>query len=151
MNRLYINIYSRSKFRSELCQVSILNIIYLRIYRYFCSVHEEITSIRLYTPGNPRARVCTTWLRLFRMNRTNNFDQSLWITSNFFALILKNIFIIFKIRQIIEIDLNNPKGASFKEITWWQRTARDALRTTSIFRFRSLTNNLKFLSQSKHV
>jgi hypothetical protein len=22
-------------------------------------------------------RVCTTWLRLFRMNRTNNFDQSL--------------------------------------------------------------------------
>ena len=23
------------------------------------------------------ARVCTTWLRLFRMNRTNNFDQSL--------------------------------------------------------------------------
>ena len=23
---------------------------YLRIYRNFCSVHEEITSIRLYTP-----------------------------------------------------------------------------------------------------
>jgi hypothetical protein len=23
------------------------------------------------------ARVCTTWLRLFRMNRTNNFDKSL--------------------------------------------------------------------------
>jgi hypothetical protein len=34
----------------------------LRIDRNFCSVHEEITSIRL---------------RLFRMNRTNNFDQSL--------------------------------------------------------------------------
>jgi len=30
-------------------------------------------------------------------------------------------------------------------------TARDALRTTSIFRFRSLTNNLKFLNQSKHA
>ena len=30
-------------------------------------------------------------------------------------------------------------------------TARDALRTTSISRFRSLTNNLNFLNQSKHV
>jgi hypothetical protein len=30
------------------------------IDRNFCSVHEEITSIRLYTPGNPYARVCTT-------------------------------------------------------------------------------------------
>jgi len=27
---------------------------YLRIDRNFCSVHEEITSIRLYTPCNPR-------------------------------------------------------------------------------------------------
>jgi hypothetical protein len=27
--------------------------IYLRIDRNFCSVHEEITSIKLYTPGNP--------------------------------------------------------------------------------------------------
>ena len=27
--------------------------VYLRIDRNFCSVHEEITSIRLYTPGNP--------------------------------------------------------------------------------------------------
>jgi len=36
---------------------------YLRIDRNVCSVHEEITSIRLYTPCNPRyARVCTTWL-----------------------------------------------------------------------------------------
>ena len=47
----------------------------LRIDRNLCSVHEEITSIRLYTTGC--ARVCTTWLSLFRMNRTNNFDQSL--------------------------------------------------------------------------
>ena len=29
---------------------------YLRIDRNFCSVHEEITSIRLYTPCNPRTR-----------------------------------------------------------------------------------------------
>ena len=28
---------------------------YLRIDRNFCSVHEEITSIRLYTPCNPRS------------------------------------------------------------------------------------------------
>jgi hypothetical protein len=30
-------------------------------------------------------------------------------------------------------------------------TARDALRTTFIFRFRTLENNLSFLNQSKHV
>jgi hypothetical protein len=29
--------------------------IHLRIDRNFCSVHEEITSIRLYTPYNPRS------------------------------------------------------------------------------------------------
>jgi hypothetical protein len=54
---------------------------HLSIDRNLFSVHEEITSIRLYTPCNPcssgYARVFTTWLRLFRMNRTNNFDQSL--------------------------------------------------------------------------
>ena len=27
----------------------------LRIDRNFCSIHEEITSFRLYTPGNPRS------------------------------------------------------------------------------------------------
>jgi len=27
----------------------------LRIDRNFCSIHEEITSIRLYTPCNPRS------------------------------------------------------------------------------------------------
>ena len=42
--------------------------LFIRIHRNFCSVHEVITSIRLYTPlhtlyaGYP---VCTTWLRLF--------------------------------------------------------------------------------------
>jgi len=30
-------------------------------------------------------------------------------------------------------------------------TAHDALRTTSIFRFRTLTNNFNFLNQSKHI
>jgi hypothetical protein len=47
-------------------------------------------------------------------------------------------------------NLNNPKGASFKDIPLIT-TARDAVRTTSIFRLRSLTNNLNFLNQSKHV
>ena len=31
---------------------------YLRIDRNFCSVHEEITSIRLYTPYNLRSSLC---------------------------------------------------------------------------------------------
>ena len=30
----------------------------LRVDRNFCSVHEEITSIRLYTPGIPRSGLC---------------------------------------------------------------------------------------------
>jgi len=59
--------------------------IHLRIAHTFCSVHEEITSIRLYTSRILRsglhkrgyARVGTIWLRLFQMNRTNNFDLSL--------------------------------------------------------------------------
>jgi hypothetical protein len=48
------------------------------------------------------------------------------------------------------MNLNNLKGASFKEIHL-MTTARDALGTTSINRFRSLTNNLNFLNQSKQV
>jgi hypothetical protein len=48
------------------------------------------------------------------------------------------------------MNLNNPKGASFKE-NHLMTMACDALRTMSIFRFRPLTNNLNFLSQSKHV
>ena len=50
----------------------------------------------------------------------------------------------------LEINLNNPKGASFKE-NHPMTTACDALKTTFIFRFRTLTNNLNFLNQSKHV
>ena len=46
--------------------------------------------------------------------------------------------------------MNNPKGASFKE-KHMMTTARDVLRTMSILRFCSLTNNLNFLNQSKHV
>jgi len=48
------------------------------------------------------------------------------------------------------VNLNNPKCASFKE-NHLMTTAHDALGTTSIFRFRSLTNNINFVSQSKHV
>ena len=48
---------------------------YLSIGRNFYSVHEEITSIRLYTLV---MQGCVQPdLGLFRMNRTKNFDQSL--------------------------------------------------------------------------
>ena len=80
------------------CVLTVLTM-YLRIDRNFCSVHEEITSIRLYTLGY--ARVCTTWLRLFQMNQTNNFDQSLLINSNFFCYDIEKCIYFFKIRQII--------------------------------------------------
>ena len=90
-----INTYSKSN-----CQnCSILSTksekpsktMYLRIDCNFCSVHEKITSIRL----------CTTWLRLFQMNRTNNYDQSLKINSNFFCCDIEKYINFFKIRQII--------------------------------------------------
>ena len=49
------------------------------------------------------------------------------------------------------MNLNNPKGASFKE-NHPMTTAHDTLRTTSIFRFHTYENNLSFLNQqSKHV
>ena len=48
----------------------------LRIDRNFCSVHEE-----------------TTWLRLFRMNRTKIAINPYKLIQTFFALILKNTFI----------------------------------------------------------
>jgi hypothetical protein len=48
------------------------------------------------------------------------------------------------------MNLNNPKGVSFKE-NHLLTTARDALRTTSVFRFCLMTNNLNILNQSKHV
>jgi hypothetical protein len=41
---------------------------------------------------------------------------------------------------------NSPKSASFKE-NHLMTMARDALRTMSIFRFRSLTNNINFLNE----
>ena len=78
--------------------------ILLKIDRNFCSLHEEITSIRLYTRCNPRSvlrKGCTTWLGLFRMNRTNNFDHSLYINSNFFCYDIEKYIYFFKIRQII--------------------------------------------------
>ena len=39
------------------------------MYMYVDCVHR-VTGVEGY------ARLYTTWLRLFRMNRTNNFDQS---------------------------------------------------------------------------
>ena len=48
------------------------------------------------------------------------------------------------------MNLNNPKGASFKE-NRLMTTARDALETTSISIFSTYENNFNFLNQSKHV
>ena len=49
------------------------------------------------------------------------------------------------------MDINNPKGASFKENNL-MTTARDALRTMFILRFSTLTNNLNLLNPpKKHV
>ena len=50
----------------------------------------------------------------------------------------------------MQINLNNPKGASFKE-NHPMTTARGALRTMFIFIFSTYTNNLNFLIQLKHV
>jgi hypothetical protein len=47
---------------------------------------------------------------------------------------------------VTEKNLNNHKGASFKE-NHLMTKACDALRTTSILRFCTLTNNLNFLNQ----
>jgi hypothetical protein len=91
----------------------------------------EITSIRLYTPlRNP----------LRGLHGVYNLIEviSSW-TEQKLRSILKYIYYE-----------KGPKGASFKENNL-MTTARDALRTTSIFRFRTLTNNLNFLNQSKHV
>jgi hypothetical protein len=60
-------------------------------------------------------------------------------------MILKNIY-----GKQSEINLYNPKGASVKE-NHLMTTEPDALRTTSISRFRTLENNLNYLNQSKHV
>ena len=47
--------------------------------------------------------------------------------------------------QDLGSTVNVHKGASFKE-NHPMTTAGDALRTTFIFRFRTLTNNLNFLT-----
>ena len=40
------------------CVSPFFKYMYLRIDRNFCSVHEEITSIRLHTPCDPRSALC---------------------------------------------------------------------------------------------
>jgi hypothetical protein len=48
------------------------------------------------------------------------------------------------------MNLNNREVAPFKE-NQLMTTARDALITRNIFRFRTMENNLNFLIQSKYV
>ena len=76
--------------------------IYLRIDRNFCLVHEEITSIRLYTPCNPHTQGCVQpdW-GYFEWTEQIISIIPYKLIQTFFAMILKNIFIFFKIRQII--------------------------------------------------
>ena len=53
----------------------------LRIDRNFCPVHEEITSITLHTPCNPRTQIAINRYKLIQ---------------TFFVIILKNILIFSK-------------------------------------------------------
>ena len=48
---LYVGVHSAS---NRMYVPHLVTLCHLRIDRNFCSVHEEITSIRLYTPGDPR-------------------------------------------------------------------------------------------------
>jgi hypothetical protein len=77
------------------------------------------------------------------MNSINPYK----LIQTFFCYDIKKYIYFFKIRQIIG---NNAKGASYKE-NRLMTTARDALGTTSIFRFSTYEYNLNLLNQSKHV
>ena len=66
---------------------------YLRIDRNFCLVHEEITSIRLYTPD-------WGYFEWTEQIISINPDKLIQINSNFFVMIEKYIY-FSKIRQII--------------------------------------------------
>jgi hypothetical protein len=68
----------------------------------------------------------------------------------FFNIIAKKFELIYKDWSKLFVQFIRNNLNQFKE-NHLMTTARDALRTTSIFRFRSLTNNLNFLNQAKHV
>jgi hypothetical protein len=67
---------------------------YLRIDRNFCLVHEEITSIRLYTPCT-QGCVHTDWGYFEWTEQIISINPYI-STQTFFDMILKNIFIWFK-------------------------------------------------------
>jgi hypothetical protein len=75
------------------------------------------------------------------------------LIQTFFVMILKNILIFFKIRQLIGNKSNNPRGASFKE-NHPMTTARDALSkkkfedTKGVFRNRR-SNDGQYYCQKK--
>jgi hypothetical protein len=70
--------------------------IYLRIDRNFCSVHEEITSIRLYTPCNPMQGCVQPDWGYFEWTEQIISINAYKLIQTFFAMILKNIFICSK-------------------------------------------------------
>jgi hypothetical protein len=83
--------------------MTLIYVSYLRIDRNFYSVDEEITSIRLYTPRNPLRK------GVYVQPDGGYFEWTEQIISinpykliqTFFVMILKNILIFFKIRQIL--------------------------------------------------
>ena len=101
------NLNFTTKFNDSSILITNISCDYLSIDRNFCLVHEEITSIRLYSPcncgrvaGNPS--VCTTWLRLFRVNRSISINPYKLIhNSNFFCYDIEKYIYFVKIRQII--------------------------------------------------
>jgi hypothetical protein len=79
-----------------------LLLIHLRIDCNFCSVHEEITSIGLYTPCNPTQGCVQPDWGYFEWTEQIISINPYKLIQTFFVMTLKNIFIFFKIRQIIE-------------------------------------------------
>ena len=69
-----------------------VSVVQLRIDLNFCSVHEEITSIRLYTPYNPCCGLRKGVYNLIEVISINPYK----LIQTFFVMILKNIFIFSK-------------------------------------------------------
>ena len=118
---------------------SVQKLMHLRIDRIFCSVHKEITSIRLYTPCTQVTQGCveSDWGYFEWTEQIISINPYKSIQT-FCCYDIEKYINFFKIRQIIKEN-------------HLMITTRDALRTTSTFRFSTLTNNLNFLNQSKHV
>ena len=83
---------------------------YLRIDRNFCSVHEEITSIRLCTSCNRVTQGCIQpdW-GYFEWTEQIISINPYKLIQTFFAYDIEIYIYFFKIRQMIGKNLNNPQ------------------------------------------